>query len=274
MRTSGNKVGVGKRQLAGPLCAIRQQERTGSPDFLSYPIDGLDDPGLIVHLLDGDQCGPLGQHSVKRSFVDLRTGDAMRLPIADGAVDVAAQNCLFNIFHEDDLRRALAEMSRVLKPGGRLILSDPVCETEIPAALRADERLRSMCLTGAIPLSAYVERLASAGFGTVEVRARRPYRVLGPAQFGTDRPILLESVEICAIKSEVAADGATVFAGQSAIYFGPEPGFSDGNGIHLPSNQPIPISVATAERLKALKRGDVFVSEPTWFQSSSGGGCC
>lgn len=86
----------------------------------------------------------------KESFVDLRRGDAVALPIADASIDVAAQNCLFNIFHADDLKRALGEMNRVLKPGGRLILSDPICEAEIPAALRGDERLRAMCLTGAI----------------------------------------------------------------------------------------------------------------------------
>ena len=62
----------------------------------------------------------------KSNFIDLRKGDALYLPIGDATIDVAAQNCLFNIFHDDDLSRALAEMYRVLKPHGRLILSDPV----------------------------------------------------------------------------------------------------------------------------------------------------
>ena len=57
----------------------------------------------------------------KRDFVDLRRGDALNLPIADNSIGVAAQNCLFNIFHETDLTQALAEMYRVLKPHGRLI---------------------------------------------------------------------------------------------------------------------------------------------------------
>ncbi len=210
----------------------------------------------------------------KQSFVDLRKGDALALPLADGSIDVAAQNCLFNIFHDDDQRRALAEMNRVLKPGGKLILSDPICEAAIPAALRSDERLRAMCLTGAIPLADYIARLGEVGFGTIEVRARKPYRVLGPEQFATNRPILLESVEICAIKSPVPADGPTVLAGQTAIYFGGDATFSDGNGIHLPSNQPMPISMGDADKLARLARSDIFVSQPTWSHAGGGGGCC
>ena len=209
----------------------------------------------------------------KRSFVDLRKGDATSLPIADETIDVAAQNCLFNIFHDDDLKRALSEMNRVLRPGGRLILSDPICETAMPDTLRRDERLRAMCLTGAIQLQAYIQRLGNAGFGTIEVRARRPYRVLGPGQFATDRPILLESVEICAIKSPVADAGPTVFAGETAIYFGSGPAFHDGADISLPGNQPVPISMAAASRLRALARTDIYVSDPTWSHSG-GGGCC
>ena len=77
----------------------------------------------------------------RRDFVDLRKGDALSLPIADASIDIAAQNCLFNIFHDGELKRALAEMYRVLKPHGKLLLSDPVCEAADPRDnLRRDER--------------------------------------------------------------------------------------------------------------------------------------
>ncbi|MBI3042312.1 MAG: arsenosugar biosynthesis arsenite methyltransferase ArsM [Betaproteobacteria bacterium] len=208
----------------------------------------------------------------KSSFVDLRKGDALALPIGDAAVDVAAQNCLFNIFHKRDLERALSEMYRVLKPHGRLILSDPVCEAEIPAHLKNNEKLRALCLTGAIPLNEYVTRLTDTGFGTIEVRARRPYRVLSPRHYPTDRLIFIESVEICAIKDPMPADGPCVFTGKTAIYFGDDDYFDDNKGHFMTRNQPLAVCDKTAGALAALGRDDIYISGSTWFYD--GGGCC
>lgn len=207
----------------------------------------------------------------RADFVEIRKGDALRLPVADASVDVAAQNCLFNIFHDAELRQALSEMYRVLRPHGRLILSDPTCEQPIPDGLRRDERLRAMCLTGAIPLREYVGRLTEIGFGTIEVRARRPYRILSPRQHGTDERIFVESVEICAIKDPMPADGACVFTGKTAIYYG-EGEYDDRKGHLLLPNQPLAVCDKTAANLAALGRDDLFISESTWFYD--GGGCC
>jgi len=206
------------------------------------------------------------------SFVDLRKGDALDLPIADSSVDVAAQNCLFNIFHDRDLERALSEMYRTLKPHGRLILSDPVCQAPMPDRLRNDEKLRALCLTGAIPLADYIKRLTDTGFGTIEVRARRPYRVLSPRHYPTDRLIAVESVEICAIKDPMPADGPCVFTGRSAIYFGDDDYFDDDKGHFLTRNQPLSVCDKTAGALAALGRDDIYLSAPTFFYD--GGGCC
>ena len=206
------------------------------------------------------------------SFIDLRKGDALDLPIADASVDVAAQNCLFNIFHDRDLERALSEMYRVLKPHGRLILSDPVCETPIPEHLKTNERLRALCLTGAMPLNDYVKRLTDIGFGTIEVRGRRPYRVLSPRHYPTDQLIFIESVEICAIKDPVPADGPCVFTGKAAIYFGDDDYFDDNKGHFLTRNQPLAVCDKTAAALAALGRDDIHISASTYFYD--GGGCC
>ena len=207
----------------------------------------------------------------RRDMVDLRKGDALDIGIADEMIDVAAQNCLFNIFHDDDLRLALGEMYRVLKPGGRLILSDPVCDVSMPPALRDDQRLRAMCLTGAIPLGEYVRRLTDVGFGTVEIRAKRPYRVLSPRHYQTEALIVVESVEICAIKDPIPADGPCVFTGRTAIYHGDE-AFDDQKGHVLLPNQPAAVCDKTAAALAALGRDDLYISDSTYFYD--GGGCC
>lgn len=208
----------------------------------------------------------------RAEYVDLRRGDALSLPIAAASIDVAAQNCLFNIFHDSDLKRALSEMYRVLRPRGKLILSDPVCEVSIPSKLVNDERLRAQCLTGALPIAEYIRRLTDIGFGTIEVRARRAYRVLSPFQYPISEPIPIESVEICAIKDPVPKDGPCVFTGRTAIYYGPNEFFDDGRGHILMQNQPLSVCDKTACALAALGRDDIYTSPSTWFYD--GGGCC
>ena len=208
----------------------------------------------------------------KKEFVDLRSGDALNLPVEDNSIDVAAQNCLFNIFKHEELKKALQEMYRVLKPGGRLVMSDPICETEMPEALREDERLRALCLSGSLPLKEYIKMITDIGFGTVEIRAKRPYRILDPKNYATGKLIYIESVEVCAIKDPMPADGPCVFTGKTAIYYGSEDFFDDNNGHVLMPNQPMAVCDKTAGALASLKRDDIFISESTFFYD--GGGCC
>ncbi len=206
------------------------------------------------------------------SFVDVRKGDALHLPVGDESIDVAAQNCLFNIFKQEELKQALAEMYRVLKPRGRLVMSDPTCETEMPESLREDERLRALCLSGSLPLWDYIKMITDAGFGTVEIRAKRPYRILSPQHYNTDKLIYIESVEVCAIKDPMPADGPCVFTGKTTIYFGADECFDDNKGHVLLPNQPMAVCDKTAAALGSLGRQDIFISGSTWFYD--GGGCC
>lgn len=208
----------------------------------------------------------------KSDFVDLKKGDALNLPVEDNTVDVAAQNCLFNIFTKDDLKKALAEMYRVLKPHGRLIMSDPTCEQEMPENLKKDERLRALCLSGALPLKDYIKMITDVGFGTVEIRAKRPYRVLAPGQYDTTEKIFIESVEVCAIKDPMPEDGPCVFTGKTAIYFGGEELFDDHKGHVLLNNQPLAVCDKTASNIEALNMDDIYVTPSTFFYD--GGGCC
>ena len=208
----------------------------------------------------------------KSEYVTLKKGDALNLPVEDNSIDVAAQNCLFNIFKVDDLKKALSEMYRVLKPNGRLVLSDPTCEDHMPDSLKDDERLRALCLSGSLPLKDYIKMITDVGFGTVEIRAKRPYRILDPKHYDTNALIYIESVEVCAIKDPMPEDGPCIFTGKTAIYYGDEDFFDDKKGHTLLKNQPIAICDKTAGALADLKKDDIFISESTYFYD--GGGCC
>ena len=205
-------------------------------------------------------------------FVDLKKGDALALPVEDESIDVAAQNCLFNIFKLDELKKALKEMYRVLKPHGRLVMSDPICEQPMNETLREDERLRALCLSGSIPLNDYIKLLSDVGFGTIEIRAKRPYRILDPKHYPTDETIFIESIEVCAIKDPMPADGPCVFTGKAAIYYGSDDFYDDENGHVLLKNQPLAVCDKTANALKNNNQNDLFISEST-FHYDGGGGC-
>ncbi len=208
----------------------------------------------------------------QKDFVRLEKGDALALPVEDNSVDVAAQNCLFNIFKQEELKQALREMYRVLKPHGRLVMSDPICEQPMNDSLRNNEKLRALCLSGSIPLNDYLNLLIEVGFGTLEVRAKRPYRILDPAHYPTSENLYIESVEVCAIKDPVPDDGACVFTGKAAIYFGENDFFDDDKGHVLLQNQPLSVCDKTAAALQNLNRKDIFISPSTYHYD--GGGCC
>jgi SAM-dependent methyltransferase len=204
-------------------------------------------------------------------FITLLDGSALDLPVADGAATVLAQNCLFNVFTRDDLGRALAEVVRVLRPGGLFATSDPVTPVPLPAALTADAVARARCLSGCQTLPDYLAALTGAGLGRVEVRARFPYRYLDPGEYpALSAPVLLESVEVAADKVPEGPDGPAVFTGRTVVYAGPAETLDDGRGNVLPRGVPVPVSDAAAARLARLP--NVVVTAPTFHYR--GGGCC
>ncbi len=206
------------------------------------------------------------------SFVEIRDGDAFKLPVNDDSVDVVAQNCLFNIFEPEDLSCALNEAYRVLKPGGRLQMSDPIATRPIPEHLQQDERLRAMCLSGALTYEDYVHRVITAGFGQVEIRTRRPYRLLDSQTYNLPEPLLLESLDSVSFKVIIPEDGACIFTGKTAIYAGSEEYFDDGIGHILQKGIPAAVCDKTAGKLGKLMPQNIMITDSTWHYT--GGGCC
>ena len=244
--------------------------------YFSRQKDGVIGVDVVDEMLDASEknfAEAEAQNSwFSKEFVSLKKGDALNLPVEDNSIDVAAQNCLFNIFKVEELKKAISEMYRVLKPHGKLVMSDPTCEQAMNDSLREDERLRALCLSGSIPIAEYVKMLTDAGFGTIEIRARKPYRVLDPVHYRTEELIYIESIEVAAIKDPMPADGPCVFTGKAAIFYGKEDFFDDKAGHVLVKNQPLAICDKTAAALANLNRNDIYISDSTFHYD--GGGCC
>lgn len=98
------------------------------------------------------------------------------LPLADGIVHCAISNCVLNLSGRK--RRLFAEIRRVLRPGGRLVFSDVVCETPPGAAIRNDPTLRGECIGGVLTQRDLVGILEESGFTAVRIIRRFPYRVV------------------------------------------------------------------------------------------------
>jgi MoaA/NifB/PqqE/SkfB family radical SAM enzyme/SAM-dependent methyltransferase len=99
-----------------------------------------------------------------------------QLPLEDDGHDLVVSNCVLNL--SSDKRLTFAEILRVLKPGGRLVAADVVCETEPDAAILNDETLRGECISGALTQKDLLGILQETGFTGFKVLKRLPYRVV------------------------------------------------------------------------------------------------
>jgi SAM-dependent methyltransferase len=105
--------------------------------------------------------------------VEFRLGDIEALPVADGTVDAIISNCVVNLTTDKAL--TFREAFRVLKPGGRLMVSDLVLERPLPEVLRQDLDAYGACVAGALLKEDYLQAITAAGFTEVEVRDERRY---------------------------------------------------------------------------------------------------
>jgi len=103
--------------------------------------------------------------------VEFRKGDIEELPVEDGSVDVIINNCVINL--APDKNKVFAEAYRVLKPGGRFIVSDIVTDGGLPDHVKNDVDSWAGCVAGAIDSCDYIKKLKGAGFTEVEELSRR-----------------------------------------------------------------------------------------------------
>ena len=128
--------------------------------------------------------------------VEFREGKIESLPVEDDSVDVVVSNCVINL--STDKPRVFREVYRVLKSGGKMVVSDIVLNRPLPDDLKADPDLYSSCIAGALQRDEYLAAIRAAGFAKVEVLSDKTYRTV---QAGDD-PV---TKDIAHVLSEMAA---------------------------------------------------------------------
>ena len=161
--------------------------------------------------------------------------------VADESVDVVVSNCVLNLVAESDRRQLFSELARVLKVGGRAVISDIVSDRDVPQELKDDADLWSGCISGAYREDAFLAAFEEAGFYGIEVVSRQaePWQVV--------EGIAFRSVTVRAYKPDPRATDAE--AGHHAVYNGPWAFVMDEAGNQFPRGEAVPVTTAQFERL-------------------------
>jgi len=187
-----------------PEEALRASLGCGNPTALAKLQPGetvldLGSGGGIDVLLSAKRVGPTGkaygldmteemlalaeQNKLKSGLknVEFLKGEIENIPLPPNTADVIVSNCVINLSGDKD--RVLREAFRVLKPGGRFAISDVVVRGEVPREIRKSMELWVGCVAGALSETEYREKLAAAGFESVDIEATRVYDVNDAREF-------------------------------------------------------------------------------------------
>src|ERR1700674_3082897 len=155
----------------GGIDVILSAKRVG-PAGKAYGLDMTDE----IVALDREKQKKAGIENV-----EFLKGAIENVPLPDNSVDVIISNCVINLSGDKD--RVLAEAFRVLKPGGRFAISDVVVRGQVPDNIRKSMELWVGCIAGALEENEYREKLARAGFASIDVEPTRVYKVEEACEF-------------------------------------------------------------------------------------------
>ncbi len=155
----------------GGIDVLLSAKRVG-PTGKAYGLDMTDEMLALAHE---------NQKKAGVTNVEFLKGEIENIPLPDASVDVIISNCVINLSGDKD--RVLAEAFRVLKPGGRLAVSDVVVRGEVPAVIRRSVELWIGCVAGALEEQEYRAKLARAGFASITVAPTRVYLVEDAREF-------------------------------------------------------------------------------------------
>ncbi len=135
--------------------------------------------------------------------VEFRLGEIENLPVADATVDVIISNCVINL--APDKRTVFREAFRVLKPGGRLAISDVVALAQLPEDVRNDLDLYSNCIAGAVSIPELEAMLRESGFHEIRIRARKEFdQIIGEFARGRHVEDFIASATVEALKPVIS----------------------------------------------------------------------
>jgi ubiquinone/menaquinone biosynthesis C-methylase UbiE len=162
-----------------------------------------------------------GLFAMQARAEDLRRAEPM---IETESIDVVVSNCVLNLVDGGEKPRLFAEIFRVLRNGGRAVISDIVSDEEVPDAMQNDPELWSGCVSGALTETAFLDAFADAGFYGVTVldRQSEPWRTVDGIEF--------RSVTVEAFKGK---EGPCLERKQAVIYRGPFREVLDDDGHRL-----------------------------------------
>jgi arsenite methyltransferase len=203
------------QMAAVPADALSASLGCGNPTALAKLEAGevvldLGSGGGIDVLLSAKRVGPLGkaygldmtdemlalaranQKKAGVENVEFLLGTIEHIPLPNDTVDVIISNCVINLSGDKD--QVLQEAFRVLKPGGRLAVSDVVVRGEVPPKVRKSMELWVGCIAGALEENEYREKLSTAGFGLVEVEPTRIYQLEEAREFLVGAGLNVEEV--------------------------------------------------------------------------------
>ncbi len=119
--------------------------------------------------------------SLGYSIVEFRKGNIMELPVDDNLVDLVISNCVINL--TEDKAKVLDELFRILKPGGRFIISDIVSDKPVPGYMKRDKELWNACLSGALTDKRFKEIAEKAGFSSTRLTENYLYKEVDHVKF-------------------------------------------------------------------------------------------
>jgi SAM-dependent methyltransferase len=158
--------------------------------------------GKVVGVdMTSEMVGRARRNQEKGNFrnVDFRLGEIEHLPVADGTVDVIISNCVINL--SPDKQQVFREAFRVLKPGGRLTISDIVALHELPEEVRMNFELHTGCVAGAAVVGDLERWLREVGFEDIRIHPKQESRrVLGELFPGKGLEDLIASATVEATK--------------------------------------------------------------------------